>query len=68
MRLPITEMPQVLEVIPSDEFFAECYLKQISVAMRREAIKVGIADADAGKLIDLATVKAKWLSRSQSLR
>jgi len=59
MRLPITEMPQVLEVIPSDEFFAECYLKQISVAMRH---------ADAGKLIDLATVKAKWLSRSQSPR
>ncbi|CAI8943157.1 hypothetical protein [Pseudomonas sp. IT-P260] len=68
MRLPITEMPHVLEVIPSDEFFAECYLNQISVAMRQEAKKVGIADADAGKLIDLATVKAKWLSRSQSQR
>jgi hypothetical protein len=68
MRLPITEMPQVLEVIPSDKFFAECYLKQISVAMRQEAIKVGIADADAGRLIDLATVKAKWLSRSQPPR
>ena len=61
-------MPQVLEVIPSDEFFAECYLKQISVVMRQEAIKVGITDADAGKLIDLATVKARWLSRSQSQR
>ncbi|RON79410.1 hypothetical protein BK670_18050 [Pseudomonas fluorescens] len=63
MRSPITEMSHVLEVIPSDEFFAECYLKQISVAMRQEAIKVGIADADAGNLIDLATVKAKWLSQ-----
>ncbi|MBK5535871.1 hypothetical protein JFT91_25390 [Pseudomonas sp. TH08] len=63
MKAPIVEMPYVLEVIPSDEFFAECYLKQISVAMRQEAIKVGIADADAGKLIDLATVKANWLSR-----
>jgi len=68
MRLPITEMPQVLEVIPSDEFFAECYLKQISVTMRQEAIKVAIAAADAGKLIDLATVKARWFSRSQSQR
>ncbi|RON90488.1 hypothetical protein BK668_12370 [Pseudomonas fluorescens] len=61
-------MPHVLEVIQSDEFFAECYLKQISVTKHQEAIKVGIADADAGKLIDLATVKAKWLSRSQSQR
>ncbi len=68
MRLPITEMPHVLEVIPSDEFFAEYYLKQISVTMRQEAIKVAIAAADAGKLIDLATVKARWLSRSQSQR
>jgi hypothetical protein len=28
-----------------------------------QAIQLGIADADAGKLISLATVKAKWLSR-----
>lgn len=31
-----------------------------------QAIAEGIADADAGKLTDLETVKAKWVSRANS--
>jgi hypothetical protein len=57
----------VVEVIPSDGVFAETYLQQTieqkNVAARRQAIHEGNSDADAGKLIRLATVKAKWLSR-----
>ena len=67
MRNAIPGLPPILEIIPSDENFAEDYLqklvKQCAVAEHLHAIHVGIADADAGKLIDLATVKAKWLSR-----
>lgn len=65
MKEPIIEMPQVLETIPRDECLAERYLKQVGNAEHLHAIHaihVGLADADAGKLIDLATVKAKWLS------
>jgi predicted transcriptional regulator len=40
----------IIEMIPCDSSFAE-------------AIDAGIADADAGRLTSLATVKAKWLSR-----
>jgi len=67
MHNAIPALPPILEIIPSDESFAEDYLqkivKQCAVAEHLHAIHVGIADADAGKLIDLATVKAKWLSR-----
>ncbi|WP_285356497.1 hypothetical protein [Pseudomonas sp. lyk4-R2A-10] len=63
MKEPIIEMPQILETISRDECLAEGYLKQVGNAEHLHAIHVGIADADAGKLIDLATVKAKWLSR-----
>ncbi|HUE91850.1 CopG family ribbon-helix-helix protein [Pseudomonas sp.] len=31
-----------------------------------QAIEVGIEAADAGKLTDLAAVKAKWVSRAES--
>ncbi|WP_259110879.1 CopG family ribbon-helix-helix protein [Pseudomonas sp. JUb42] len=30
------------------------------------AIQEGIADADAGRLIDLETVKAKWIARANN--
>lgn len=30
-----------------------------------QALEVGIEAADAGKLTDLATVKAKWMSRAE---
>ncbi|NYH07871.1 hypothetical protein [Pseudomonas moraviensis] len=67
MRNAIPAHPPILEIIPSDENFAEDYLqklvKQCALVEHLDAIHVGIADADAGKLIDLATVKAKWLSR-----
>lgn len=67
MRNAIPALPSILEIIPSDENFAEDYLqklvKQCALAEHLHAIHVGIADADAGKLIDLATVKAKWLSQ-----
>ncbi|MHC8368379.1 hypothetical protein ACYZT9_21595 [Pseudomonas sp. ZT5P21] len=57
----------VVEVISSDSAFAENYLqltiKQENAAAHYQAIQAGIADAEAGKLINLATVKAKWLSR-----
>jgi predicted transcriptional regulator len=57
----------VVEMIPSDGVFTENYLQQTieqkNVAARSQAIHEGISDADAGKLISLATVKAKWLSR-----
>ena len=54
----------VIEMIPSDCVFAEDYLQRV-VEQRdyRCAINVGIADAQAGKLTCLTTVKAKWLSR-----
>lgn len=54
----------VIEMIPSDCVFAEHYLQK--VVEQRDyhcAINVGIADAEAGKLTSLTTVKAKWLSR-----
>ncbi|MFJ2714289.1 MULTISPECIES: hypothetical protein [unclassified Pseudomonas] len=38
------------------------YLKRIDCAERLKAICIGIDDADENMLIDLATVKAKWLS------
>ena len=67
MHNAIPALPPILEIIPSDEGFAEDYLqkfvKQCAVAEHLDAIHAGIADADAGKLIDLTTVKAKWLSR-----
>lgn len=57
----------IAEVIPSNSAFAENYLqqaiKQENIVAHYQAIQLGIADADAGKLISLATVKAKWLSR-----
>ena len=31
-----------------------------------QALEVGIEAADAGKLTDLATVKAKWMSRAEN--
>jgi|RhiMetStandDraft_4_1073278.scaffolds.fasta_scaffold387516_2 hypothetical protein len=54
----------VVEVIPSDNAFAENYLQEVIKRVNRQnAIDIGIVDADAGNLISLATVKAKWLSR-----
>ncbi|MCS3836828.1 putative transcriptional regulator [Pseudomonas sp. JAI111] len=57
----------VVQMIPSDGVFTENYLQQTieqkNVTARRQTIHEGISDADAGKLISLATVKAKWLSR-----
>ena len=55
--------PQIEEVIPCDESFAISYLKLNDDTELQKAIHVGITDADAGNLIDLSTVKAKWLSR-----
>ncbi len=63
MSRTVLKFPQIEEVIPCDESFAISYLKLNDDTERQKAIHVGIADADAGKLIDLATVKAKWLSR-----
>lgn len=54
----------VIEVIPSDCVFAEDYLQGVVEQRAYQcAINVGIADAEAGKLTRLTTVKAKWLSR-----
>jgi hypothetical protein len=57
----------VVQMIPSDGVFTENYLQQTieqkNVTARRQTIHEDISDADAGKLISLATVKAKWLSR-----
>jgi predicted transcriptional regulator len=54
----------VIEIIPSDSSYAENYLQLINRQLAlRQAIEVGIADADAGKLTCLTTVKAKWFSR-----
>jgi predicted transcriptional regulator len=63
MSRTVLKFSQIEEVIPCDESFAISYLKLNDSAELQKAIHVGIADADAGKLIDLATVKAKWLSR-----
>ncbi|AWY43030.1 hypothetical protein DKY63_25205 [Pseudomonas putida] len=54
----------VVEIIPSNSSYAENYFQLIIRQLAlRQAIDLGIADADAGKLTSLATVKAKWLSR-----
>jgi hypothetical protein len=63
MSRTVLKFPQIEEVIPCDESFAISYLKLNDDAELQKAIHVGIDDADAGNLIDLATVKAKWLSR-----
>jgi predicted transcriptional regulator len=67
MSKPRITSQSVTEVIPSDSAFSEKYLQQTfeqkDIAARLQAIHEGIADADAGKLTCLATVKAKWLSR-----
>ncbi|KII32406.1 hypothetical protein PS619_00784 [Pseudomonas fluorescens] len=63
MSRTVLKCPQIEEVIPCDESFAISYLKLNASAELQKAIAVGIADADAGHLIDLATAKAKWLSR-----
>ncbi|MCP1499935.1 putative transcriptional regulator [Pseudomonas migulae] len=63
MDKPRFTSQSIAEVIPSDSAFAENYLqqtiKQENIAAHYQAIQLGIADADAGKLINLATVKAK---------
>ncbi|WP_375379866.1 hypothetical protein [Pseudomonas hormoni] len=65
-QLRITRQ-SIAEVIPSDSAVAENHLqqaiKQENLADHYQAIQLGIADAEAGKLISLATVEAKWLSR-----
>lgn len=57
----------VSEVISCNRAFAERYLQrsieQKSFTAHQQAILAGITDADSGKLVSLATVKAKWLSR-----
>ena len=54
----------IIEMIPCDSSFAEAYLDKLDQqSVRQQAIEAGIADADAGKLTSLATVKVKWLSR-----
>jgi len=54
----------IIEMIPCDSSFAEAYLHKLDQqSVLQQAIDAGIADADAGKLTSLATVKAKWLSR-----
>jgi hypothetical protein len=67
MSKPRPTSQSVVEVIPSDSAFAEKYLqqtiKQEHTTARHQAIHAGISDADAEKLTNLATVKAKWLSR-----
>jgi predicted transcriptional regulator len=67
MSKPRITSQSVTEVIPSDSAFSEKYLRQTieqkNIAARRQAIHEGIADANAGKLTCLVTVKAKWLSR-----
>ena len=50
----------ILQVIPTDNSFAQAYLQQ---SVRQQAILAGIADADAGRLTGLEAVKAKWLPR-----
>lgn len=56
------KMRHIEEIIPCNETFAMSYLKRIDCAERLKAICIGIDDADENMLIDLATVKAKWLS------
>ncbi|MNB54427.1 hypothetical protein D3C87_912870 [compost metagenome] len=63
MSRTVLKCPQIEEVIPCDESFAICYLKLNDNADLQKAIAVGITDAEAGNLIGLATVRAKWLSR-----
>ncbi|WP_455807367.1 hypothetical protein [Pseudomonas fluorescens] len=63
MSRTVLKSPQIEEIISCDESFAISYLKLNDDTELQKAIAVGIADADAGKLIDLATVKAKWFSR-----
>jgi predicted transcriptional regulator len=67
MSKPRITSQRVIEVIPSDRAFAEKYLQQAieqeNIAAHQQAIHAGITDANAGKLVSLATVKAKWLSR-----
>jgi hypothetical protein len=54
----------VIEMIPCDSSFAEAYLHKLDQqSVRQQAIDAGLADADAGRLTGLATVKAKWLPR-----
>ncbi len=54
----------IIEMIPCDSSFAEASLHKLDQQfVRQQAIDAGIADADAGRLTSLATVKAKWLSR-----
>ena len=67
MDKPRVISQSIAEVIPSDSAFAENHLhqaiKQENCAAHYQAIQLGIADADAGKLISLATLEAKWLPR-----
>jgi len=54
----------IIEMIPCDSSFAEAYLHNLGQqTVRLQEINAGIADADAGRLTSLATVKAKWISR-----
>lgn len=68
MDKPRVARQSIAEVIPSDSAFAKNYLqqaiKQENFAAHYQAIQLGIADADAGNLISLATVEAKWLHGS----
>jgi predicted transcriptional regulator len=64
MHPPRTANTSVIEVIPSDRSLDEKYPQWVfDQAVYQQAIDAGIADADAGNLISLATVEAKWLSR-----
>jgi len=54
----------ISETIPCDSSFAEAYLQKLNEqSARKKAIDAGIADADAGKLVSLAAVRAKWPPR-----
>jgi predicted transcriptional regulator len=54
----------ILQVIPTDNSFAQAYLHELEQqSVRQQAILAGIADADAGRLTGLEAVKAKWLPR-----
>ncbi len=63
MSRTVLKFSQIEEVIPCDESFAISYLRLNDSAELQKAIAAGIDDADAGNLINLASVKAKWLSR-----
>jgi len=58
----VSQLDKLAEATDRDRLY---HVKR-AMARYLQAIEVGIEAADAGKLTDLAAVKAKWVSRAEN--